>query len=170
MGTSPSVATDATSPTGELQHVSVIVPTRDRPEFARRAVLSALGQLGVVVDLVVVVDDGGTEPLSDQLRVADPRVLVVRHEQSKGVSAARNRGIAESSSPWIAFLDDDDIWESDKLRRQIDAAVADGNRWCISGSLALDTNDVVTGIRGEVHRQVWNSPRNPTSTSVAFRS
>lgn len=89
--------------------MSVIVPTRDRPEFARRAVLSALGQLGVVVDLVVVVDDGGTEPLSDQLRVADPRVLVVRHEQSKGVSAARNRGIAESSSPWIAFLDDDDI-------------------------------------------------------------
>ena len=147
MGTSPSAAADGTSPSGDPQHVSVVVPTRDRPEFARRAVLSALGQSGVVVDLVVVVDDGGRESLCDQLRVVDPRVLVVRHETSKGVSAARNRGIAESISPWIAFLDDDDIWVSDKLQRQIDAAIAGGNEWCISGSLVLDTNDVVTEVR-----------------------
>ena len=148
MGTSPSVVIDGTPLAADLQHVSVIVPTRDRPEFARRAVLSALGQLGVVVDLVVVVDDGGTEPLSDQLGLADPRILIVRHEQSRGVSAARNRGIAESTSPWIAFLDDDDIWMSDKLRRQIDAAVAGGNRWCISGSLVYDSNEMLAEVRG----------------------
>jgi glycosyltransferase involved in cell wall biosynthesis len=85
--------------------------------------LSALGQVGVDVE-VIVIDDGSTDGTGAFLRsVDDPRLRAVTLGASHGVSAARNRGIDDARGEWVAFLDDDDVWAPEKLRCQLSASV-----------------------------------------------
>lgn len=115
--------------------VSVILPSKDRPDFLRRSVRTALDQVDVEVE-VIVVDDGSEEPAVDGLD-ADPRLRVLRVAPSRGVANARNVGVAAASHEWIAFLDDDDIWSPAKLATQIAAMSAQGRRWSHSGTVRL---------------------------------
>jgi glycosyltransferase involved in cell wall biosynthesis len=97
--------------------ISVVIPTRDRRELAIGAVRNALAQDWPALE-VVVVDDGSTPPLAlppDLL--ADPRVRLER-QAPRGAAAARNRGVAVTTGPLIAFLDDDDRWRPGKLPAQ----------------------------------------------------
>jgi glycosyltransferase involved in cell wall biosynthesis len=104
--------------------VSVVIPTKDRPEMLRRAVLSVLGQTYSPVELIVV-DDGSVEPAreaiadlnTDDLR----RFEVVRHGENRGGAAARNTGLREARGEYVAFLDDDDRWTPHKLEKQVEA-------------------------------------------------
>jgi glycosyltransferase involved in cell wall biosynthesis len=120
--------------------VTVVVPTRNRwPLASLTALPSVLGQEDVVLELVVV-DDGSSDEtparLAD-LAARDSRVHVLRNDTSQGVAAARNRGIAAASAPWIAFLDDDDVWSPRKLAAQLEAAERDGATWVFSGAIAM---------------------------------
>ena len=103
--------------------VTVVIPTRDRwPMLSRAALASARAQEDVDVEIVVV-DDGSNDGTAEQVRaLGDHRVRAIRHEQSVGVAAARNSGIAAARGRWISFLDDDDLWAPRKLREQLDAA------------------------------------------------
>jgi glycosyltransferase involved in cell wall biosynthesis len=107
-----------------VSEVTVIIPTRDRGELLLRSAGSALGQLDVNVEIVIV-DDGSSVPVDSlpalQPVFNDPRVRLLRNECSKGVAAARNRGIAAASTRWVAFLDDDDLWAPQKLCTQLHA-------------------------------------------------
>jgi len=94
--------------------VSVIIPVRDGARTLARSIQSVLSQAD---DLeVIVVDDGSTD---DSAAIAESfGVRVFRHEQSLGVAAARNRGIAESTGDLVAFNDADDAWRPGKLVSQ----------------------------------------------------
>jgi len=84
--------------------LSIVVPTRNRPELLPGAVESALAQTIGDVE-VVVVDDGSVEPV----RLApDPRVRTVRLPESRGLAAALNAGARTARGRWLAHLDDDD--------------------------------------------------------------
>ncbi|GAB4258166.1 MAG: glycosyltransferase [Deferrisomatales bacterium] len=104
--------------------VSVVIPTFDRRELACEAVASVLAQTLGDWELVVV-DDGSRDGTAAHLqaRFPDPRVRVVRQD-NRGASAARNRGARETSGPWLAFLDSDDLWTPPKLERQLQALEA----------------------------------------------
>jgi glycosyltransferase involved in cell wall biosynthesis len=109
----------------ESPDVTVVIPTRNRWKLLeRRALRSALAQEEVRLE-VVVVDDGSAEQAPPSIE-DDPRVRVVRHETSRGVAAARNTGIGAAGAPWVAFLDDDDLWAPRKLRRQLERLAAEG--------------------------------------------
>jgi glycosyltransferase involved in cell wall biosynthesis len=124
--------------TGAAPQVTVVVPTRDRAGLLGRTLRGALGQEGVDHE-VVVVDDGSRDGTADVLAaIGDPRLRVVRHRQAEGVSRARNDGIAAAAAPWVAFLDDDDLWAPTKLRAQLDAAGRSGAGWVWSGMLSVD--------------------------------
>lgn len=99
--------------------ISVVIPTFNRFETLPRALDSVLSQT-LVVDEIVVVDDGSTDQTSSVLKSKYPEVQYI-HQKNQGVSAARNTGIEFSSQPWIAFLDSDDEWLPNKLQIQIDA-------------------------------------------------
>ena len=101
--------------------VSVVIPTRNRWPFLARTLASALAQQAVALE-VVVVDDGSDDQTPERLgAVGDARLRVFRHERRLGVARARNKGIEQARSAWIAFLDDDDIWSPAKLRTQLAA-------------------------------------------------
>src|SRR5690554_638255 len=94
-----------------LPFVSVVVPTRDRPKHLGRTIESILAQTGVEFE-VIVVDDGSQVPLGarDLSALRDPRVRILRNEQSRGACAARNRGVVASQAEYVAFSDDDCEW------------------------------------------------------------
>jgi glycosyltransferase involved in cell wall biosynthesis len=121
-----------------LPDASVVIPTRNRCRRLELAVRSALAQIALDLE-VVIVDDGSadaTERVASAF--ADPRVRYVRRPVSEGVSAARNVGIAEASGRWIAFLDDDDLWAPTKLAQQIKVMTSSGRRWSYAGDVAVD--------------------------------
>lgn len=120
--------------------VAVIIPTHNRPEMLAITLRSVLAQRGA--DFAVTVVDDGSENRNavpgviEALR--DARVHLVRHEPARGVAAARNTGIASTSSDWVAFCDDDDVWAPEKLHAQLTAARADSAGWAYTGDVAID--------------------------------
>lgn len=99
--------------------VSVVIPTHNRAELVVRAIRSVLGQTYRNLECIVV-DDASTDNTADAVRaIQDPRLIYLRHEQSKHASATRNTGIAAAKGEFIAFLDDDDEWLAEKLEKQV---------------------------------------------------
>lgn len=118
--------------------VSVVIPTRDRPELLALTLRTVLWQQGVELE-VLVVDDGaepGTGTLLEQLQ--DARVRPVPNTGPRGVSGARNSGIAAARGTWIAFLDDDDLWAPVKLAAQLEAAEDVRAGWVFAGDVTVD--------------------------------
>ncbi|MDV2495135.1 MAG: glycosyltransferase [bacterium] len=98
--------------------VSVIIPTFNRRAMVAEAVASVQAQTMGAWECLVV-DDGSTDGTAEAIEaVADERVHLLRQE-NRGVAAARNRGIATSRAPLVAFLDSDDLWHPAKLARQV---------------------------------------------------
>ena len=117
--------------------VTVVIPTKDRYDLLHRTLGCVLRQSSARVR-VVVVDDGGGDGTAERLEGRDPRVTVLRNDSSRGVSNARNRGLEQVDTPWVAFLDDDDLWAPDKLARQL-AALREqpGTRWACSAAVSF---------------------------------
>lgn len=121
--------------------VSVVVPTRSRWHLLSTAALpSALEQEDVSLELIVV-DDGSEDETPARLReISDPRLVVIRHDVSRGVAVARNAGIRAARGRWVSFLDDDDLWSPHKLRGQLDAAEGAGAVFAYAAGGGLDAS------------------------------
>jgi glycosyltransferase involved in cell wall biosynthesis len=119
--------------------VTVIIPTRDRWSLATRAARCALEQRDVPTE-VIVVDDGSVERAPREGPLSDERVRVVRHSIPQGLGAARNRGVAEARTDWVAFLDDDDLWAPEKLRSQLRVARDTGAEFAYCAAYLVDAD------------------------------
>ena len=97
--------------------VSVIIPTYNRGWIIQEAIDSVLDQDFSDYELIVV--DDGSDDNTLEILGAYGKAITVLHQPNKGVSAARNRGIAEASGRLIAFLDSDDLWLPGKLATQV---------------------------------------------------
>ena len=104
--------------------VSVVVPTRGRPDLVGRAVGSALAQTMRELEVVVVADGPDDATMRALRAIPDPRLVVEALPEPRGIGAARNAGVRLARGRWIAFLDDDDEWTPDKLAVQIPIAEA----------------------------------------------
>src|SRR5262245_26724391 len=98
-----------------MTQVTVIIAVHNGADFIAEAVESALAQTLAGVD-VIVVDDGSTDETPAILERFRPRITVVTHE-NRGMAAARNHTLANVRSPYVAFLDHDDLWHPAFLER-----------------------------------------------------
>lgn len=110
-----------------MADVSVVIATRDRPALLARTLASVRAQVDIDVELIVV-DDGSVSPVHAE------GAIIVRHQRPAGVAAARNAGIRRASAPYVALLDDDDLWAPTKLAEQL----ACGGEWVYSGLVVVD--------------------------------
>lgn len=102
--------------------VSVVIPTYNSGPLLVEAVESVLAQ-AVPAAEILVVDDGSTDDTRRRMAAYAGRVTYL-HQDNRGVSAARNRGVAEASGEFVAFLDGDDVWHPRKLELQMAAFAA----------------------------------------------
>jgi len=100
--------------------VSVIIPTYNRAAMVRAAIESLLAQTFSDLE-VIVVDDGSSDDTGKVLGDAFGDRIRYYAQSNQGVSVARNKGIAEARAEWIAFVDQDDLWEKEKLEWQFKA-------------------------------------------------
>jgi len=128
-------------PVARFANVSVIIGAYQAASTIGRALMSIAGQTAKPRE-VVVIDDGSTDGTREAAEACAPdmqgiRLKVLRTDDNRGAGAARNRAIAESSQPVLAFLDADDEWLPAKLERSL--AVFD------EGGPVLIAHDYLTG-------------------------
>jgi len=104
----------------DLPKISVVLPTRDRPQFLVEAVGSVAAQALLPAELVVVDDGSAADAGAALRRVRWPKSATIRvlPGSRSGPAAARNLGVRSASGNLIAFLDDDDVWHPEKLAEQ----------------------------------------------------
>ena len=102
--------------------VSVVIPTRNRPELVCRAVRSALNQTFRNLEVIVVID--GPDPATEDAlqQIGDSRLRVIPLRENVGGCEARNVGARAAHGEYVALLDDDDEWLPVKIERQVQLA------------------------------------------------
>jgi len=100
--------------------VSVIIPTYNSASILPDAIDSILAQTRPA-DEIIVVDDGSTDDTEGVCSRYGGNVRYLRHAENRFAPAARNTGIEASTGDWLAFLDADDVWDSEKLELQLAA-------------------------------------------------
>lgn len=121
-----------------MKTVSIVIPTFKRPDFILQAVDSCAQQ--TVKTKIIVVDDNGIGT-EDQLfnesllhdYIESGIIEYVPHEINRNGSAARNTGIKHALTDYVAFLDDDDILEPNKIEEQLKLMEKEGTRACLCG-------------------------------------
>jgi teichuronic acid biosynthesis glycosyltransferase TuaG len=101
--------------------VSIITPSYNSSQYIRETVQSVISQTYSDWELIIV-DDGSidnSDLIIKELVNSDTRIKAFFLKENKGVAFARNKAISEASGRYIAFLDSDDIWSSDKLEKQL---------------------------------------------------
>ncbi len=101
--------------------VSVVIPAYNSAAYIAAALDSVLAQSHPVSEIIVV-DDGSTDA-TPQIVAGYPQVKWVSQDH-RGPSVARNSGIRHALCEYVAFLDSDDIWQPDKIEKQLTALAA----------------------------------------------
>lgn len=101
----------------ELPLVTAIIPSYNCERFVTQAIDSALRQTYSPLE-VILVDDGSTD---DTYKLLTPYLGSIKYikQKNQGLSSARNAGIQRARGEYIAFLDADDIWNENKIQKQI---------------------------------------------------
>lgn len=100
--------------------VSIIVPVYNAENFIRETIDSVLAQSYGDWELILV-DDNSKDRSGEIIKTYDDsRIRYIRREENLGAWAARNKGVDEAKGRYIAFLDSDDYWEPEKLKRELE--------------------------------------------------
>jgi glycosyltransferase involved in cell wall biosynthesis len=112
--------------------VSVIIPTYNRLPMLKEALASVFSQDYQGTLEVIVVDDNSQDGTSEFILKEYPNINLISLEQNIGCPAARNQGIHQAKGRYIAFLDSDDLWETNYLSSQISALEGKDRCFCVS--------------------------------------
>jgi glycosyltransferase involved in cell wall biosynthesis len=141
--------------------VSVIMRSFNHAGYISHAIDSVLNQ--TITDLeLIIVDDASRDRSQEIIRAIgnrDNRIKTILHSSNRGMAAGMNEGMAASTGKFIAFIDSDDIWERDKLEKQLEylnrqtdcAAVWTEGR--IINEQGVPTGETFTDIRWGKKRQ-----------------
>lgn len=127
--------------------VAVVVPTRNRSALLDRLLRQLVALDGGASYEIVVVDEGSSDDTPELLAAyaRDHGVTVLRHDEPRGLSGARNAGFEASSASYVAWIDDDDLTAPDRLVRQFDALRRGEERWSCAGRVDVDDELEVIG-------------------------
>ena len=101
-----------------MNKVSIIIPTFNRRDYITTALDSVLAQSYKDYEIIII-DDGSSDDTKEVLKPYQNNIRYF-YQDNRGIPATRNKGIREAQGDYIAFLDSDDYWLPEKLKRQIE--------------------------------------------------
>ena len=141
--------------------VSIVMPSYNSAEFLEEAIKSVINQSFINWELIII-DDCSSDTSRDiilEYQEKDPRITSIFNNNNSGSGFSRNRGIELASGKWIAFLDSDDVWRSNKLENQIAFANERNAVFCHCGFELIDESGLALGKKAVIS----NVPVNYTS-------
>lgn len=100
--------------------VSIITPSYNTALFISQMIESVLYQTYTNWEMIII-DDCSTDNTEEVVRrYKDKRIRFIRNNQNLGAAMSRNIALGLAKGEWIAFLDSDDLWDKDKLTKQVD--------------------------------------------------
>jgi glycosyltransferase involved in cell wall biosynthesis len=121
--------------------VSIIIPCYNAELYIQVTIESALKQAYENTEIIVI-DDGSTDNTFELAGRYRDRGIIILHQENKGGSAARNKGIEAATGEWLQFLDADDILHPQKIELQMQRAERDGPDYIYSGDWRRFTKDI----------------------------
>jgi glycosyltransferase involved in cell wall biosynthesis len=141
---------------GTTELVTVIIPVYNRAKIINRAIESVLRQTFKQWRLLVIDDCSTDDTFAVVSAINDPRVQVLKTRQNSGAAAARNVGILNSTSPYIALLDSDDMYHPEFLMSSVRPIQATDDSY---GFTYTGVGDIKLYSSNElVNRPVWTIP------------
>lgn len=99
--------------------VSIIMPSYNTAAYIKDSIQSVLNQTYSNWELIII-DDCSTDNTKNVLEeIQDRRIRVYKNEKNWGAAVCRNIALRKANGRWIAFLDSDDLWKPDKLKKQV---------------------------------------------------
>ena len=160
--------------------VSVVIPTYNRAELLRAALESVLAQTAPATEIAVV-DDGSTDHTAqvvEELVTMGAPLIFLQGPHTNNRGEARNRGVEATSAPIVAFLDADDLWQPERLERQLETlsrapeagfAFCNCRRFSDDGFLIEPCLDPAADFNGEILGDLLEEPRAVSSTLMLKR-
>lgn len=148
--------------------VSIIIPTFNRAAVLEEAILSVAAQTYRPIELIII-DDGSTDQTKDAVSKlqlawsAEDFFIRYIHQENRGVSAARNRGLKELNGKFVQYLDSDDLIDTKKIEFQIDAF----NLKPTAGVVIGTSRDLATGTKVKL-ADVCNSANAQRASVTAW--
>jgi glycosyltransferase involved in cell wall biosynthesis len=99
--------------------VSIVMPNYNCAKFIKETIQSVIEQTYSNWEILFVDDCSTDKSIAIAESFDDERIKIFKNEKNSGAAVSRNKALREARGKWIAFLDSDDIWEKDKLEKQI---------------------------------------------------
>lgn len=127
--------------------VSIIMPSYNTASYIKETIQSVINQTYSNWELIIV-DDCSTDNTDEVLAgISDDRIRYFKNEVNSGAAVSRNRALREAKGQWIAYLDSDDIWMSEKLEKQIDFMEKNGYAFSYTNYEEIDAEGNKTGVK-----------------------
>lgn len=126
--------------------VSIVMPSYNTGRFISETIESVLAQSYTNWELIIV-DDCSKDHTDEVVRpyLADPRIRYLKNETNSGAAVSRNRALREARGKWIAFLDSDDLWEPNKLQKQLSFMEQQGCHFSYTNYVEIGEDSVPNG-------------------------
>lgn len=145
--------------------VSIIMPAYNCESFIEESINSVILQTYSNWELLILDDFSMDDTLKIAKKISrnNKRIRVISNQKNIGVSLTRNKGVKLSKGSYIAFLDSDDVWETNKLELQMDLILKLGAEFTFTGSSFIDKN-------GTFYKGIFNVPENINYKRLRFHN
>lgn len=126
-----------------MDKISIVMPAYNCELYVRASIESVIAQTHTNWELLIA-DDRSTDKTASIIKeysAKDPRIHYILMDQNGGAAAARNKGIEEASGEYLAFLDSDDVWLTEKLEKQLGFMKERGAHFSSTSYSFINEND-----------------------------
>lgn len=139
--------------------VSIITPSYNCAQFVAASIRSAQAQTYQNWEMLLA-DDCSTDDTETIVKAFnDPRIRFFKNTKNSGAAVSRNQALREAKGRWIAFLDSDDLWEPQKLEKQVRFMEENGYKFSYTKYAEMDANGNDTGV-------IVSGPKKITKTGM----
>ena len=157
--------------------VSVIIPVYNSSKFIKETILSAVNQSYKKIEVVLVDDcssDNSVE-IIERLQTQFKNIFLYKNKKNSGAGVSRNAAIGYARGQYIAFLDSDDVWDKEKIKKQLNDLKMEGGSFSYTAIEMIDQDGVIKKKKRKIKRKVsyrflLKNTVIPTSTVVIDRN